>query len=135
MFAVIQTGGKQIKVSKDATVVVEKLSGSAGSRVEFPNVLMVGTEDNIQVGAPLVAGATVVGELVEQTRGDKVIIFKKNRRHNYRRKNGHRQELSVVKIQDILVEGEKLAVEKKPAKAKSAKAPKAPIEKTTPEEA
>lgn len=118
MFAVIQTGGKQVKVSKDVTIVIEKLSAEAGSRVEFPHVLMVGTEDATQIGAPFVVGATVVGELVEQTRGDKVIIFKKKRRHNYRRKNGHRQDLSVVKIQDILLEGIKQEAGKKPVKAK-----------------
>lgn len=119
MFAVIQTGGKQVKVSKDAKVVIEKLSGEAGHRVEFSHVLMVGTGETFHIGAPFLAGATVVGELVEHTRGDKVIIFKKNRRHNYRRKNGHRQELSVVKIQDILLEGQKLVSEKKPPKAKA----------------
>ena len=121
MFAVIQTGGKQVKVSKDATIVIEKLSVEAGNRVEFPHVLMVGTEDTTQIGAPFVIGATVVGELVEQTRGDKVIIFKKKRRHNYRRKNGHRQDLSVVKIHDILLEGVTQKAGKKSVQAKAVK--------------
>ncbi len=97
MFAVIKTGGKQYKVAKDSVIVVEKLAGEAGSVVSFNEVLMAGDK----VGTPFVEGATVSGEIVKQTRGEKVIIFKKIRRHGYRRKKGHKQDLTVVKITDV----------------------------------
>ena len=97
MFAVIKTGGKQYKVQKDSVIVVEKLDGEAGSTVSFGEVLMVGGK----VGTPFVEGASVSGEIVKQTRGEKVIVFKKIRRHGYKRKNGHKQHLTVVKITDI----------------------------------
>lgn len=97
MFAVIKTGGKQYKVQKDSVIVVEKLAGSAGDKVAFDEVLMA----NGQVGTPVVKGASVAGEIVKQTRGEKIIVFKKIRRHGYRRKQGHKQSLTVVKITDI----------------------------------
>lgn len=97
MFAVIKTGGKQYKVTKDSVIVIERVAGEAGEKVNFNEVLMV----DGNVGAPFVEGASVVGEIVKQTRGEKVIVFKKRRRQGYRRKNGHKQELSVVKIADI----------------------------------
>lgn len=97
MFAVIRTGGKQYKVAKDLVLNVEKLEGNAGDKVEIGEVLVAGDK----VGAPLVAGAKVLAEIVKQFRDDKVIIFKKRRRHNYRRKKGHRQYLTQIKITDI----------------------------------
>ncbi len=97
MFAVIKTGGKQYKVQKDSVIVVEKLAGEAGSKVSFDEVLMAGDK----VGTPVVQGASVAGEIMKQTRGEKVIVFKKIRRHGYRRKQGHKQFLTVVKITDI----------------------------------
>lgn len=97
MFAVIKTGGKQYKVEKDSVIVVEKLAGNAGDKVSFDEVLMA----NGQVGTPVVKGASVAGEIVKQTRGEKIIVFKKIRRHGYRRKQGHKQALTVVKITDI----------------------------------
>jgi large subunit ribosomal protein L21 len=97
MFAVIKTGGKQYKVAQDDVILVEKLPGQAGDTVTLDQVLLVGD----QVGAPFVAGASVTATLVEQTRGDKVIIFKKKRRQNYRRKKGHRQDLTVLRITGI----------------------------------
>lgn len=97
MFAVIKTGSKQYKVTKDSVIVVEKLAGEAGATVSFDEVLMAGDK----IGTPCVAGASVSGEIVKQTRGEKVIIFKKVRRHGYRRKQGHKQDLTVVKITDI----------------------------------
>mgnify|MGYP002583298049 CR=1 FL=1 len=97
MFAVIKTGGKQYKVTKDDVIVIERLNGEAGEKVTFNEVLMV----DGKIGAPLVEGATVVGEIKKQSRGEKVIVFKKRRRQGYRRKNGHKQELTVVKITDI----------------------------------
>lgn len=101
MFAVIKTGGKQYKVAKNDVIVVEKLLGEAGAKVALDEVLLVGGEGDAKVGAPMVAGASVAAEIVEQTRGDKVIIFKKKRRKNHRRKNGHRQDLTVLRITDI----------------------------------
>jgi len=101
MFAVIKTGGKQYKVAKHAVIVVEKLLGEAGAKVALDEVLLVGGEGDAKVGAPMVAGASVAAEIIEQTRGDKVIIFKKKRRKNHRRKNGHRQDLTVLRITDI----------------------------------
>lgn len=106
MFAVIKTGGKQYRVGPADLVKVEKLGGKAGDDVSFAEVLMVGGEDaTLAVGAPLVAGATVAGEIVEQFRGPKVIAFKKRRRKNSKRKRGHRQELTLVRITEILTSG------------------------------
>ena len=107
MFAVIKTGGKQYRVSPSDTITVEKLAGEAGDAVSFDQVLMVGGGDGAEptLGAPVVAGATVAGEIVSQTRGDKVMIFKKRRRKNSRRTRGHRQLLTMVRITDILTGG------------------------------
>lgn len=102
MYAVIKTGGKQYRVAKDDVILVERLSGDDGSTLEFAEVLMIGGDDGVKVGAPLVAGAKVTGELVEQTRGPKVIAFKKRRRKNSRRKRGHRQDLTKVRITSIV---------------------------------
>ena len=101
MFAVIKTGGKQYRVAAGDEVTIEKLAAEAGEVVTFGEVLMVGGEAGTVVGAPTGAGATVAGEVVKQTRGDKVIVFKKRRRQNSRRRNGHRQWLSVVRITGI----------------------------------
>lgn len=98
MFAVIKTGGKQYKVAKDDVITIERLTAEAGSKVNFEEVLAVGDK----IGTPTVAGAKVVGEVIENARNAKVIIFKKRRRHNYRRKKGHKQHNSVVKILDIV---------------------------------
>jgi large subunit ribosomal protein L21 len=104
MYAVIKTGGKQYRVAANQVIKVERLPGEAGSEIVFPEVLMVGGgEGEPVVGAPLVAGARVTGTLLEQAKGEKVIIFKKKRRKNYRRKRGHRQLLTVVRIADIAV--------------------------------
>lgn len=98
MFAVIKTGGKQYKVAAGDKLVVEKLEGEPGSSVTFGDVLMVGGDAGVTVGAPTVAGASVTAELVETRKGDKVMVVKKTRRNTYRRRNGHRQWGSVVKI-------------------------------------
>src|SRR3546814_5013613 len=92
MFAVIKTGGKQYKVAKDDVIVVEKLEGEAGEVVAFESVLMFGEGAGAKSGSPFVEGVCVAGEVVEQTRGDKILVFKKKRRQNYRRTNGHRQD-------------------------------------------
>ena len=97
MFAVIKTGGKQYRVAADDVVTVEKLDGEAGSKIEFTEVLMVGTK----IGAPLVEGAKVTAEVVEQGRAKKVIAFKKRRRQNSKRSRGHRQHQTTVRILDI----------------------------------
>jgi large subunit ribosomal protein L21 len=100
MFAVIKTGGKQYKVAADEKITVERLAGEPGDKIELAEVLMIGG-DALTVGSPTVAGATVACEIVEQSRGDKVIAFKKRRRQNSRRKRGHRQEFTVLKITGI----------------------------------
>jgi large subunit ribosomal protein L21 len=102
MYAVIKTGGKQYRVAKNQVIKIERLDGEAGSEIVFPEVLMVGGENPV-VGAPLVEGARVTGTLLEQIKGEKVIVFKKKRRKNYQRKKGHRQLLTVVRIADIAV--------------------------------
>lgn len=103
MYAVIQTGGKQYRVEPGATVVVEKLEGDKGTSVVFDQVLLVSSGDggNVTVGKPTVAGAKVTGEIVEQGRGEKLVVFKFRRRKNYVRKNGHRQDYTAVKIAAI----------------------------------
>jgi len=102
MYAVIKTGGKQYRVAKDQYLKIEKLDAEVGSTVDFDHVLLVaGDGGEMTVGTPLVAGAKVTAEVVEQTRGPKIVIFKKRRRKNFRRKTGHRQSITVVKIADI----------------------------------
>ena len=98
MFAVIRTGGKQYKVAKDDVITVEKLAGEPGSTVTLDDVLMIADGAEAQTK---VEGASVSAEVVEQIKADKVLIFKKRRRHNYRRKNGHRQRLTVLRVTGI----------------------------------
>lgn len=130
MFAVIKTGGKQYRVAADDEITIERLAGEAGDTVQFDEVLMVGGADAPLIGAPTVDGASVVAEIVRQARGDKIIIFKKRRRQNSRRRNGHRQDLTVVRVTDILTDGKsapKKAKKAAPAKedAPAAEKPKA----------
>ena len=124
MFAILKTGGKQYRVAENDVIVVERLQGEAGDSVAFEDVLMVGDDKKVETGTPLVSGATVAGEILEQARGDKILIFKKKRRKNYRRTRGHRQDLSVVRITEILTGG------KKPSGKKAAAPKKAAPEKT-----
>jgi large subunit ribosomal protein L21 len=105
MYAVIRTGGKQYKVAPQDVLQIEKIEGAAGDAVNFSDVLMVAGDGDPHVGAPLVSGALVSAEVVEQARGPKIIIFKKKRRQNYRRKRGHRQDLTTVRILEILTGG------------------------------
>ena len=100
-YAVIRTGGKQYRVTPNAVLTVEKLDGEAGASITFHDVLAVGGEAGLTIGAPTVPGATVTATVLEQKRGEKIIIFKKRRRQNSRRKNGHRQNLTVLRIGDI----------------------------------
>jgi large subunit ribosomal protein L21 len=106
MFAVIRTGGKQYKVAKNDVIAVEKLAGEPGAVIDFDQVLMIGGEGaEVAAGAPLVAGAAVSATVVEQSRAPKIIVFKKKRRHNYRRKKGHRQHQTVLRITEIRAAG------------------------------
>ena len=139
MYAVIRTGGKQYKVAPDDIIAIEKLLAEAGSSVVFDEVLLLGDGDDVTAGAPLVAGASVKADVVEQTRGDKIIVFKKKRRKNYRRRHGHRQNLTVVRITDIFGADGKLAASvakpKTKAKAKPAAKDKAAAGEATPAKA
>jgi large subunit ribosomal protein L21 len=101
MYAVIKTGGKQYRVAEGEVLQVEKLAGNAGDEVAFGEVLLVGAGESVQVGKPLVGGAKVTAQIVAQERGPKIIIFKQRRRKNYRRKAGHRQPYTSVKITKI----------------------------------
>ena len=123
MFAVIKTGGKQYKVAADDILQIEKLDAEPGTTITFDNVLMLGTGADVTIGSPLVEGASVAAELVEQMRAKKIIVFKKKRRKKYRRTNGHRQHHSIVRITEILTAGKKPATNK--AAPKKAAAPKA----------
>jgi large subunit ribosomal protein L21 len=102
MYAVIRTGGKQYRVAADEVLTIEKVAGDAGALVEFSEVLMVGGGGEAKVGKPTLAGAKVLAEVVEQGRGPKVIAFKKRRRKNSRRKRGHRQHQTTVRIKEIV---------------------------------
>jgi len=109
MYAVIRTGGKQYRVAPDDVIEIERLGAKAGDQVEFSEVLMIAGDGAISFGAPVVAGATVAGEVTALTRGPKLVIFKKKRRKHFRRKNGHRQDLMEVRITEILTDGRKPA--------------------------
>ncbi len=101
MYAVIKTGGKQYRVAPDDVIKVERIEGEAGDTVELGEVLMVGGEGDAKIGTPLVDGASVKAEVVEQGRARKIIVFKKKRRKDYKRTRGHRQHLTTLKIKSI----------------------------------
>ena len=126
MYAVIRTGGKQYRVAKDDVITVEQLPGDAGANVTFDEVLLVGE----QVGSPTVEGATVKGKIVEQARGDKIIVFKKKRRKDYKRTLGHRQDLTVVQITDVSGKTKKAKAKKAAAKAPEKTAEDAPAKES-----
>jgi large subunit ribosomal protein L21 len=113
MFAVIKAGGKQYRVAAEDVIRIDRVNGQPGEIVEFGEVLVLGG-DTPQLGTPTVAGATVAGEVLQHTRGDKVIAFKKRRRQNSRRKRGFRHEFSVIRITEILTDGAKPSKEAKP---------------------
>jgi large subunit ribosomal protein L21 len=106
MFAVIRAGGKQYRVAPEDVIRIDRVTGEPGEVVEFGEVLVLGG-DTPQIGAPMISGATVAGEVLQHTRGDKVIAFKKRRRKNSRRKRGYRHEFSVIRITEILMDGAK----------------------------
>jgi large subunit ribosomal protein L21 len=121
MFAVFKTGGKQYRVAAEDVLKVDKVKGEPGEIVEFGEVLVVGG-DSVMLGAPIVAGATVAAEVLDQARGPKIIAFKKRRRKNSRRKRGHRQEFTLLRITEILTDGKK-ANKTAPPRLKRAPAP------------
>ncbi len=121
MFAVIKTGGKQYRVAEDQVLKVDRIEGNPGEIVQLGNVLMLGG-DQPQLGTPTVSGASVAVEVVDQMRGPKIIAFKKRRRKNSRRKRGHRQEFTLIRISEILTDGK---TPTKGAKPKPEKKPKA----------
>jgi large subunit ribosomal protein L21 len=123
MFAVIKTGGKQYRVAADDKNKIENVAGEPGEIIELGEVLVVGG-DNLTLGNPTVAGATVAAEVVAQGRNDKVIAFKKRRRKNSRRKRGHRQEFTLIRITEILTGGAKPSKEAKPKAEKKPRAKK-----------
>ena len=118
MHAVIRTGGKQYRVAAQDVIRIEKIAGDEGEIVLFDQVLAVGSE----LGAPLVSGASVAGRVVAQARADKIVVFKKKRRQNYRRKQGHRQDQTIVRIEEILTGGKKPSAKKPAAKTRKPKA-------------
>ncbi len=136
MFAVIRTGGKQYRVAPADMVEVEKLPGAAGDAIAFAEVLMVGGDDGVALGSPTVDGATVAGEIVRQQRTAKILVFKKRRRQNSKRSHGHRQDVTLVRITEILTDGkaptERKAAAKPPAEAKSEAAPAAAAAEAAP---
>jgi large subunit ribosomal protein L21 len=113
MFAVFKTGGKQYRVAAEDVVKVGKVQGQPGEIIEFGEVLVVGG-DSLSLGAPTVAGATVAAEVLDQARGPKIIAFKKRRRKNSRRKIGHRQEFTLLRITEILTDGKKPSKQARP---------------------
>ena len=131
MYAIVKTGGKQIKVSTGDKLRVERLAGEAGDKVSLEEILLIGDGDKVTVGTPLISGASVEAKIVEQKRDRKILVFKKKRRHNYRRKAGHRQHLTVLEITGISTDGKKASsTASKPAAKKTASAEKkAPAKK------
>ena len=138
MYAVVKTGGKQYRVAKDDKILVERLDGEAGQTVTLDNVMMLGDGDKVTIGTPVVANATVEAEVVSQTRGPKIVIFRRKRRKNHRRLQGHRQDLTLLKITSINSTAKPAAkaaakpAEAKPkAEAKAAAEPKKAAAKKT----
>ena len=153
MYAVVKTGGKQYRVAKDDTILVEKLDAEEGQKVTLSDVMLLGEGDNVTVGTPVVANASVEAQVVSQTRGPKIIIFRRKRRKNHRRTQGHRQDLTLLKINEVAEDGKSLSAKaapkkaapkaaaakkpaaKKAAAAKKSAAPKAAAKKAAPKKA
>lgn len=124
MFAVVKTGGKQYRVAEGDVIKVEKLAGDVGKNITLDEVLMIGDEKGVKVGEPLLKGASVTADVLEQKKDKKITVFKKKRRQNYRRKKGHRQEITVLRVTKIAA----TAAKKAPAKKAAAKKPEAAAE-------
>ena len=122
MYALVKTGGKQYRVSKDDTILVERLSAEEGEQIILNDIVMLGDGDKVTIGTPLVDGAGVSATVVRQTRGPKIIIFRRKRRKNHRRTQGHRQDLTLLKINDIAEDAKKLTPAKPAAKPAAKKA-------------
>ena len=133
MFAVIRTGGKQYRVAPNDIIEIEKIAGQPGDIIELAEVILLGGDGGPKTGSPTIAGALVAAEVIEQRRADKITVFKKKRRANYRRKKGHRQELTALRITEILTDGKKPS--KQAAKPEPKKAEKKPAEKAEATEA
>ena len=118
MFAIIKTGGKQYKIIPGDVVKLEYLGIKKGENVIFDNVLMIQLEKSLEIGSPIIKNATVQGKILENKNDKKVLVFKKRRRHNSRRLNGHKRMLTIVRINEILLEGKSLAKYKESAKKK-----------------
>ena len=125
MYAVVKTGGKQYRVTKDDTILVEKLDADEGQTITLSDVMLLGDGDKVTVGTPVVTDASVEAQVVSQTRGPKIIIFRRKRRKNHRRTQGHRQDLTLLKITDINTSGKKAATPAKKAAAKAEAKPAA----------
>src|SRR5215468_2296898 len=134
MFAVIRTGGKQYRVAAEDVIKVDKVKGSPGEIVQFGEVLVVGG-DSVSLGQPTVAGASVAAEVLEQGRGPKIIAFKKRRRKNSRRKRGHRQEFTLIRVTEILTDGAKPTKTARPKREPKKPVAAAPAEAGEPDEA
>ena len=122
MYALVKTGGKQYRVSKDDTILVERIVAEEGAEVILNDIVMLGDGDKVTIGTPTVDGAAVSATVVRQTRGPKIIIFRRKRRKNHRRTQGHRQDLTLLKINDIAEDAKKLAPAKPAAKKAAPKA-------------
>ena len=132
MYALVRTGGKQYRVAKDDTILVERIAAAEGAEVILDDVVMLGDGDKVTIGTPRVEGAAVSATVVSQTRGPKIIIFRRKRRKNHRRTQGHRQDLTLLKINAIAEDGKSLKPKAAPAKKAAAKeeaAPKAAAKK------
>ena len=132
MYALVRTGGKQYRVAKDDTILVERIAADEGAEVILDDVVMLGDGDKVTIGTPRVEGAAVSATVVSQTRGPKIIIFRRKRRKNHRRTQGHRQDLTLLKINAIAEDGKSLKPKAAPAKKAAAKeeaAPKAATKK------
>ena len=121
MYALVRTGGKQYRVSKDDTILVERISADEGAEVILDDVVMLGDGDKVTIGTPRVDGAAVSATVMRQTRGPKIIIFRRKRRKNHRRTQGHRQDLTLLKINAIAEDGKSLAAKAAPKKAAAKK--------------
>jgi len=128
MYALVKTGGKQYRVAKDDTILVERIAAEEGAEVILDNVVMLGDGDKVTIGAPVVEGAAVSATVLRQTRGPKIIIFRRKRRKNHRRTQGHRQDLTLLKINAIAEDGKSLAKAASPKKAAPKKAAEAKAE-------
>ena len=122
MYALVKTGGKQYRVSKDDTILVERISADEGAEVILDDVVMLGDGDKVTIGTPRVEGAAVSATVMRQTRGPKIIIFRRKRRKNHRRTQGHRQDLTLLKINAIAEDGKSLTPKAAPKKAPAKKA-------------